>query len=213
VIAILRYMTIKSMRDRSFFGFILLPWMLPPLALIGGSISHKHIQFPLTLDPNLSAAGNATLLTGLTGGMIFVLASVVSFWMLRPEVAARSLGSFIFAVRPVTIIASLTVFATLLGIAGWIGGVAMVTVLTGSVAQHLALETLRTIALTVAMSTAGALMVMISSQPAMVIGAYAFAIAFMPMEKHPTTQLFAAAAVTLVCAVIATILLERRCAT
>jgi hypothetical protein len=213
VIALLRYMTIKSMRDRSLPGLVLMPILWPALVMLGNSVYSRSLHYPLTLNPKLSAVGNATLIAQIMGGAILLLASIAAFWTLRPEVASRSIGAFVFGARPLTIVSALVVYATTIGIAGWIGSALVISVLSGAVPSHLVAFTLRLVAMTVAMSTAGALMVMISPAPATVLGAYVAAVAFLLVERQPAWQVYIAVGVTLVCTAVSTFLLERRWAT
>ena len=92
---------------------------------------------------------------------------------------------------------------------------AVIGVLTTAIPAHLALMALKVAAGTLAAGAVGTLVVTISPNPGMIIGAYLACIASVVwVEKSKSSsQLIAAVAVVIVCAALAAFLLERRCAT
>jgi hypothetical protein len=215
VIALLRYAFLKGLRDSSLFAFILIPMMFPVAALLGVTLGKGRLLYPLYMSPQFSPQQNATLAGQITTAVCLLFTVITAFWTFRSEIATRSVGSFLLAARPLTLSLALILFAAAIGLAGWIGGMAMIGVLTTAMPPHLALLALKVAAGTVAASALGTLVVTISPNPGMVLGAYlACIISIVWVEKSTSlSQLIGAVAVAIVCAGLASFFLERRCAT
>jgi hypothetical protein len=167
------------------------------------------------MSPQFSPQQNATLAGQITTGICVLFTVIIAFWTFRSEIATRSVGSFLLAARPLALSLALILFAAAIGLAGWIGGMAMIGVLTTAMPPHLALLALKVAAGTVAASALGTLVVTISPNPGMVLGAYLVCIiSIVWIEKSTSlSQLIGAVAVAIVCAGLASFFLERRCAT
>jgi hypothetical protein len=215
VIALLRYAYLKSLRDSSMIAFVGLLMMFPVAALGGATLGKGHLHFPFYMDAQFSPVQNATLAGQMTTGLCVLFTVITAFWTFRPEIATRSIGSFLFAARPLTVTVALILFAAAIGLAGWIGGMAMISVLTTAIPPQLAMMALKVAVGTLAASAFGTLIVTISPNPGMIIGAYlgcAVSIVWVAKAKS-SSQLIVAVAVAIVCATLAAFLLERRCAT
>ncbi len=214
MIALLRYLYLKSSRDSSLIAFLLVP-MLVPVAALSGVTLKRHLQYPFFMDALYTPVQNATLASTIAMGTAVLFASIASFWTLRAEIATRSIGSFLFAARPLTVALALILFAATIGLAGWLGGVALTGALTTAVMPHLALITLKVVVALIAASAAGALVVTISPQPGMIIGSYLGCVVLIPLvaKSKGSVQLLVAVVVAIVCTLLAAFLLERRCAT
>ena len=213
MIAIFRYLTLKTRRDGSLWGFLLLPMFCPAAGLIGASIASRQFRYPLFMNVQYTAVANANFTAGLATAAVVLLSSILAFWSFRPEIASRSAASLLFAARPVTIISTVILFATSIAAISWSGAIVVIRLLTAAMPTNLWLSALQAVSATLALSAAGVLLLMISSQPAMVIGSYAFGLVFLVMEKRPAAQIALGLAMAIVCTSIATFLLERRCAT
>ncbi len=217
--AMIRYAYLKSLRDSSLIAFIIIPMLFPLAAMVGITldlaIAKGHPVYPLFMNVHFSPEQNATLAGQITTGICVLFTVITAFWTFRSEIATRSVGSFLFATRPLTLALALILFAAAIGLAGWIGGMAMIGVLTTAIPPHIALMALKVAAGTLAASALGTLVVTISPNPGMIIGAYLVCIASVVwVEKSKSSsQLIAAVAVAIICAGFAAFLLERRCAT
>jgi len=214
MIALLRYLYLKSARDSSLIAFLLIPALVPVAALSGVTLK-GHLQYPFYMDALYTPVQNATLATTIAMGTSVLFAGIASFWTLRAEIATRSVGSFLFAARPITIALALILFAATIGLAGWLCAVALTGALTTAVMPHLALITLKVVVALIAASAAGALVVTISPQPGMIIGSYLGLIVLhlLLATSKGWVQLLVAVVVVIVCTLLAAFLLERRCAT
>jgi len=215
MIALLRYLYLKSARDSSLFAFLFVPALMPVAALSGVTLKHG-LQYPFYMDALYTPVQNATLAATIAMGTSVLFASIASFWTLRAEITTRSIGSFLLAARPLTIALALILFAAAIGLAGWVGAVALTGALTTAVMPHLALITLKVVVALIAASAAGALVVTISPQPGMIIGSYVGCAVLIPLLAKSTkgsVQLLVAVVVAIVCTLLAAFLLERRCAT
>lgn len=211
--AMLRYLLLKTQRDGSFWAFLALPALFPIGALVGPIVGTRHFVYPLYMNSQFTPVANATLVADITGACAIIFASIVAFWVLRPEVASHAIGSFLFGARPLTIVVSVMLFATAIEVTAFAIALVVIKVLAAAWPANILFIAFRTVMVTILLSAAGVLLLMISPQPAMMIGTYVFALTMIPLEKRPLTQMAIAAIVTVVCVTISTFLLERRCAT
>ena len=218
MIAMLRYAYLKSLRDSSLIAFIVFPIMFPLAAMVGITLdltlTKGHPVYPMYMNVHFTPQQNAALAGQITSAICVLFTVITAFWTFRSEIATRSVGSFLFATRPITLALALVFFAAGIGLAGWIGAMAMIGVLTTAFPAQLALMALKVVAGTLAAGALGTLVVTISPNPGMIIGAYLLcAAAVIWAEKSKSSsQLIAAVAVAIVCAALAAFLLERRCA-
>lgn len=219
MMAVLRYALLKSWRDRSLVAFMI--W--PMLAGVGPWIA-------MTLERhagrNAPSPEDIAHISGMIGAMTGVsLASMFAFWTFRSEVATRAVGAFLFAARPLTVIASLILFGAAGGLASTLIVEGTLAVLAGTAPViRLASGVLSIVVSSFMGAALGALAVTISAQPTMLIGGLwgTYAVLAAPLiakgesiERHVTTlpeHLFYLT-VAVVAAGLAAFLLERRCAT
>jgi len=213
--AMLRYAYLKGLRDSSVIAFLAIEMLIPVAALGGVTFGKGHFHYPLYLEAHFSPAQNATMAGQITTAICVFFTVITAFWTFRSEIATRSVGSFLFAMRPLTLALSLILFAAAIGVAGWIGGMAMIGILTTAFPPQIALMALKVVAGTLAASAFGTLVVSISPNPGMIIGAYvACVVLTVWVEKSKSSiQLIAAVALAIICAAFAAFFLERRCAT
>lgn len=214
MIAMLRYALLKSRRDGSVYAFVLLPTLFPLAALCGVTIAEGRWHYPLMMNARFTPIQNATLCAQISLTICVVFTVLPAFWTMRPEIATRSVASFFFAARPVTVAASMILFAFAIGLASWIGAITMIRLLTDAMPPNVAFMTLKAAMGCLAASAVGTVLVTISSQPAMIIGAYVASAAAIPWMESSKSALFALVmgAVSIVCAALAGFILERRCA-
>ncbi len=224
MMAILRYAFLKSWRDRSLLALMIwpvlgamAPWMAFTIAAANGEPRPSPMQVAEILQINIGASA-------------MVLGSIFAFWTFRGEIANRSIGAFLFPTRPLTIIASLILFAT----AGGVASTALATTVGAALfkvlpSSYVASFALRMLAFSFTAAAIGAMAVTISSQPTMLIGAIwgTCAVFLIPaiikdsvgksqrlgQQGISVPEYFAMFAVAILCAMIATVLLRRRCAT
>jgi len=214
VIALLHYAYLKSLRDSSLIAFIIVPMFAPVAALSGVTLARGHLHYPFYLNVQFSAVQNATLASQITLAICVFFAVIPAFWTFRPEIATRSIGAFFFGARPRTVTLALILFAFVIGLAGWIGAMAMIGALTSALPPHVAFMTLKVALGLLAASALGTLLVTISPQPGMIVGAYlgcVFLVAWIETSKS-SLHLIAAVPVAIVCAALAAFFMERRCA-
>ncbi|HYS52826.1 MAG TPA: hypothetical protein VER58_03550 [Thermoanaerobaculia bacterium] len=216
MIALLRYAYLKSVRDGSLIAFLLPATLVSLSGLSGVTLSQGHRpHYPFFLNVQFSPVQNATLAAQIAIAVSVLFAVIPAFWTFRPEISSRSIGSFFFATRPLTVALALILFAAAVGLAGWIVSMAVIGVLTTALPTHMALMALKVAAGCLAASAIGALVVTISPQPGAIVISYVGCIALVPwIEKSKSSlQLIAAVAASIVCAALSAYLLERRCAT
>ncbi len=208
---LLHYAYLKGMRDRSLPIFVLcIPVQLMAM-LIGYSVFHRHLQYPLMrLD---WADADVTMISML---MPSVIATLSAFWTFRSEVATRAVGSFVIASRSITVVAALIAFAAATAIAGLIGALAMTALLTASFPSNFAALVSGGSIAALTGASLGTLYVAISPQPMMLVWAFIAGIPLVPWifrDPGSVRSMMAAIALAVVCTGISTFLLRRRCAT
>jgi len=219
VIAVLRYAFLKTSRDGSLVAFL----VFPVLAAIGPWLG-------VTLGSRFGESGpgpkEMAEMSAMMGGTVAIsLASMFAFWTFRGEIASRSIGAFLFASRPLTIVIALIIFGTVGGFAAMLVVDGSLAVLAGaSPSTHLLSFVLNVLAFSLTAAAIGVLSVTISAQPTMLIGAlWGTYVLFLipPILRDKRNEGYIPSipeylvlfAVAFVCAGVATILLERRCAT
>lgn len=212
--ALLRYATLKSLRDGTLGAFLIAPMLMPVAALSGVTFDGFHLRFPMFLNPHYTAAQNAASAAGIAGAVGALFAAIPAFWAFRSEIRSRSIGLFAFAARPIVIVLSLILFAAAIGFAGWISAIVLITVLTTALPPNIGLIAVKMLMATIASSSVGAMIVTISAEPAMIVCSYLGCLTLIPwMEKAKgPVQLTLPLIVSVICFAIATFLLERRCA-
>jgi len=216
VIAMLHYTYLKSRRDSSLFAFIMIPALFPLAALGGATLAKGHWHYPLFLNPQYTPVQNATLCAQIATVVSVLFTVIPAFWTLRPEIATKSVTSFFFAARPMTVVASVIVFAFALNFTGWIGAITMIRILTGTLPPHVAFMTLKVAVGCLVTSALGTLLVTISSQPALLVGGYmacGLLIPWIQGSKSSLQVMGGGVGAAIVCTALAGFILERRCAT
>ena len=214
--ALLRYSLLKTMHDRSIWGFVAIPSFMACSILIGGSLSHGFADFhyPFGLERGWSPERNAHEAMTIVTLFCVLLATSLAFMALRNELATQSIASIALAVRPTTIAMSLVVFACLATIAAWILGFITVAILTAGLPAGAGLLAIKVVVGALVTASLGALAVTITPEPPMIIGAYVVTLVFMPgFERAKLAPvLLVPVAIALVATGISAFLMERRCA-
>lgn len=213
MIAVLRYMVLKTWRDNSLVGLLLLPALAPASALLGVTLRSGRFRYPLFISPEQTPVQNATLAEIIAMIVCVLVATMAAFWTLRPELAGRSIASFLFGVRPIEIVGALIAFGSAIGIGSATVTTTEVWLLTTSVPEHLGTFLLTAITAVIGASAVGAMIVMISPNPVMVVCAYVGCVVLAALMKGVTSanQLLAVGALAAICTVAAAFFLERRC--
>ena len=122
MIAILRYAFLKNKRDGSLAAFLLGPIIMLSAPLLGVAAFLKGGPvYPLSLDPQWSAARTAANMAPAAMCAVAFFAALAGFWGFRSEIANRSIGSFVLAARPATIQTASALFGAAAGFAGYLG--------------------------------------------------------------------------------------------
>lgn len=213
MIALLRYLVLKTVRDGSLVIFLATPAVMLSSALIGATLI-QGVRYPLYFDTQMSALENARLGASISIVSAIFFATLAAFWTLRPETASRSIGSFVFAARPLTIVFTLTLFATVVGMLSWLPALVVVRAFVSVLPLHLMSLFVKLVVGCMVLSSTGACVLMISTEPATIVGPYILCVLMMALLNDTSTvvQLAAAAILVVISIPLATILLERRCA-
>lgn len=213
MIALLRYALLKSRRDHSLTGFLMVPIIVPVAALAGVTLG-KGWHYPFFMDQRLSPVQNATFAANISMAAAILFASIAAFWTFRPEILSKSIGSFVFAARPLTIAMSLILFGAAIGFFGWIGSLVLIRVFTAALPAHAGVMVLKVAILTLGASAAGALTVTVSAQPATIVASYLASLVLIGLLQNTriSTQLAVAAGILVISTCLSAVLLERRCA-
>jgi hypothetical protein len=189
--------------------------LFPVAALAGATFAGGHVHYPLFMNQQYTPLQNAELVTQISTAVAVLFASIASFWTLRNEIATQSINAFVFGARPVTIALALILYGAATAFVAWFGGIGVTAMLTTAAPAHLPLLVIRTAVGVLAGSALGALAVTVSTQPVMIISTYLGCMVLFPVIQFWSTsrQLTTAGVFCVVVAAIASLLLERRCAT
>lgn len=218
MIALLHYAYIKSMRDRMLPILLLSAPVFAAATLIGAAVAARQLRYPV---PNVLNPEPA-----LPDMYAFTFATIVGFWTFRSEMATQAIRSFVMARRPITVVIALVAFATISGMSIWITATITLAALTAELPPNLAWSLYKMAADSFAAAAFGALMVMISAQPSMLVWTVSgpVAIGFLSVfdaqkgdldfdrANTPTYMMFKVLA-SIVCMALTVFLLRRRCAT
>jgi len=215
MMAILRYAFLKNMRDGSLTAIVLGPMILLVASLLGVAAFEKGTSmYPLTIDPHSSAARSAAIMAPIVVFASAFFAAMAGFWSFRSEIASRSMGSFILAARPITIQSASTLFAAAAGFAGFLAtGACLFTLMNALPPDPWRLMLDAAIFCTCG-AAIGAFTVTLSSEPWAMIPACILGLAFIPSlgKSRGTLPELIGVAFPILCVVVATYFLRRRCA-
>ncbi len=216
MIAILHYALLKGMRDKSTVIFLLTPITMATASLLGVVAASGHPTFPLYYSLEWTPAQNAYQVAFISTMCAVCFASLSGFWMFRSEVATKAMGSFVLAKRPILIIMAMILYSSAIAVISWVMAMGAARVLTGAQPPNAGRLAAAVVVISVASAAMGAMFVMISAQPQMLIGAYCGSCLFLPflvMESNRPKVMMLAVVTAALSASIATFLLERRCTT
>lgn len=214
--ALLHYLALKTTRDRSVVALLLFPVIAGSAPLLGVAayqLVRGRPVYPMTFDPRVPPAETAFVLM-TTGAMASVfMAGIAAFWFLRVEVADRSIGSLVLAARTHLVSLSVTLYGAAVGFAAFVLAAGGTKILTGQLSRDWKATMLTVACCSVVAAAMGFLALTISSETSMLVPLMG-AIIVMGVQvgrARPELFLFSALAAP-VLLVIASTLLERRCA-
>jgi hypothetical protein len=212
MIAVLHYAFLKSTRDRSLAVFALGPALVIAASLLGATVA-QGLRYPLYLGGQMSAAQNAEMAALILTFFAMTFGSVAAFWVFRPEVATKTIGSFLMARRPLTVSVAQVTFAAAIAFSAWIAGIVTIAVLTSALPPAIGWFAAGVAVASIAAASIGALVVTISPQPAMMIWAFFACQALLPLLVNPAVRpklLYVVPVVAIVFTATSAFLLERR---
>jgi len=212
MIALLHYAFLKSIRDRSLAVFVLGPALVIAASLFGATLA-EGFRYPLYVSRQMSAAQNAEMAGLILTFFAMTFGTVAAFWVFRPEVATKAIGSFLMARRPITVSLAQVTFAAAVAFSAWVVGIAAIAALTSALPPALGWSAVAVAVASIAAASIGALVVTISPQPAMMVWAFLACTALLPLLNHPAVRpklLYVEAVVSILFIAVSAFLLERR---
>jgi hypothetical protein len=216
MMAVLRYALLKSMRDGSLVAFTLGPVIMIGSALLGVALFTEGAHaLPLTISPQWSAARTAAEIAPVNMFVGALFACLAGFWGFRGEVVSKSMGTFLLAVRPLTIQTAATIFGAAAGFAGYIANSIALLALTAALPPHPVRMAIETAILCLCAAAGGSLAVTISSEAWAIIPVYLCGVLAVPwlIKAHGILPILIALVLTMTFIATSTFLLKRRCAT
>lgn len=208
MIALLRYMFLKSWRDRSLIAFTLFSAGSMLTARIGIAVV-ELIRGVRLMDESFGP----DMMPGLVFGSV-TMATIASFWVLRVEIRDWSIGSVLLAVRAPLIASAVTIYAVLIGMVSFLLSIPMVgTQVPRDIGSFGNLVSFTILSLIVG-GASGIAIAAVSPEPPMIIVACAAVITIIVAAFTVIESAAIAGAVVATVLLIATtsLLLERRCA-
>lgn len=216
MIPLLRYAFLRSSRESLLYSLLFGPgvMLISPLLVIAVFLFFRgQATYPMSLDDNLTPEETARL-AGEIGRILCVLsASFASFLIFRQELANRSLGFFLLAIRSRSVVLAATVYGVLAGFSGLLVLVVGVAALTAHWPPVTPALFASLIVSTVAAAALGAAVAAISPEQSMAVAAAAGSLLFaMILEKWRTPVLLLLILITGVLLIEgASAILRRRC--
>lgn len=216
MIALLRYAFLRSSRESLLYSLLFGPGVMlvsPLLVIACYSFIRGQSAYPVSLDDSLTPEATARLV-GEIGRMLGALsASFASFSIFRQELADRSLGFFLLAIRSRSVVLAATVYGVVAGLAGFLVLVAGVAALTAHWPPFTPALFASLIVSTVAAAALGAAIAAISPEQTMLVAAAVGSLVFaMILGKWPVP--FALLLILITGALLiegASTILRRRC--
>lgn len=215
MIALLRYAVLRSSRESLLYALLFGPSAMltsPILVTATYLFLTGHGIYPMSMT-SLTPAANARLVGEIGRFLCSLSAGFAGFAIFRQEMANRSLGFFLLAVRPRAIILAATIYGVIAALAGLLLLVAGVAALTAAWPPYTPALLGTLICSAVVSGALGALIASISPDPTMLVATAVGSLAVtMVLERWPTppTMVLFLATGGILIAVSSTIL-RRRC--
>jgi hypothetical protein len=213
--ALLRYVMIKSVREKHLLALLIGPALLI-LAPVGGFMLRALVTgnpiYPFVFDANLSAEKSRAVLADVAVVISAFGTGAATFWIFRKEIADRSVASLVLASRPLLLVVTAIAYGVTIGFAACLVALGTISITTLSMPQTLLRVLFPAFIAIVIASVVGVAAASIQPEPGMffVMG---IVVVICTMFTLRTPGAWIAAAVsTIVLPVIASFLLERRCA-
>ena len=207
--AILRYLFVKSWRDRSLIAFSV---------FTAGSILIPRVAIALVeafRGRHIVEEGWVRDLVPVSAAASMIMATMAAFWVLRQEIGDRSIASIVLAARASVIAVAVTIYATLVGLASLLFALPIVGIHMprelGSFGGFLGIA----VCTFVIAGSLGLAMATISPEPPMLVPAFALAALLVGTAFNVGKASTVAVGGVLVTAILLTIssrMMERRCA-
>lgn len=219
MIALLRYLVMKSMRDNTLAALISAPLVMviaPLLVVWLFQTLSGGWSFPLVIDSRVTPVESGAVMLEVITHLSILASGLSGFWVLRGEIANASIGSFLLASRGRSMAAAATIYAALGAFAAFLLSWGLTSLLTAHVPGGIATLPI-VLAACFLGAAAGVLMVTISAERSMLVLAGAAAILIsVPMARSQSVRelvVIAGVAIAgLFLILISSHLLERRCA-
>lgn len=213
--ALFRYVFLKSTRERFLAPIVCAPAMLIGICILVMMIpllAAHRTAYPFTLSglsPDEAMRGlamGASMLSAIAGG-------VAAFWIFRQDVADRSIAALVLATRPLLICLTAILYGTAAGTAAFLAAVPVIAFFTAAIPPHMGGLMAVTVGSTIVAAAAALVLESISPDYGMLLPMALIAIVTVAgtFDRHIIATTFAAAA-ALILPLIASALLERRCA-
>ena len=216
MMALLRYIVLKSLRERLLMPLLLMPAILhlaAMLALMTRASWKSEQVYPFTLMgySQQSVVAVLTLVATISGA---VCAAVAAFLAFQTEVKNRSIGLFLLAVRPIRIDASAAVFGTMIGLGSMLPAMALSMAATAAVPEDLFLRAPFTFVFAFLAACGAVLLLSFSPDFGSLIGLPVLIVPIAIAFRFGSTMILATSiAIGVLAVLIASHGLQRRCAT
>jgi hypothetical protein len=216
----LHYALLKSVRERSVWGFLLGPLVLlgAPLLGVAADAAYAGRRVHPILLPGMSVAGAERAYAFVGTAAVVAAAGAAAFWCFRSDVANRSLSFLLLGLRrPVIAPVAAALFGWCAGMAAFVAVIPLVTLAVGTMSRiWLSIAVIAAVAglLSAAIGTVFAAYAPAPGSLAMVtlIGGMITVIVAEAIESMPMPAIAGALAATVMLLAIAGRGMERRCA-
>jgi hypothetical protein len=212
--ALFRYVWLKTLRERLILPALLTPVVVvnaPVVGLLFRSVVTGKDAHPFRF-PTESPAASLSFLVGFAAFAAAFSGGIAAFWILREEIANRSIAAMILATRPIGMSAVSILYGVAVAVISFAMTLAMVCLLTLSIPEQLGWAFASLVGAAVVVSAIGAACVAISPDAGMVLPMFILALPLFIgiFDRHQNVTAFAVF-VAVGLAVVAATIMERRC--
>jgi hypothetical protein len=213
--ALLRYMIVKSARER-FLAWILFAPAVLVFAPVGGLLVRSLLigqrVYPFSFE---DTSHDATMVVFIRLAIMVAVidGGIAAFWILRKEIADRSIASFVLAAKPLTIWIVAILYGTAAGLLASLIALPVLSLITFSSLPGIIPLIASAALATLTAATFAALFASISSDLAMLVPLLFTTLFFsILIFQHSLPFMIGAAVAVLTLPIVASFFLERRCA-
>lgn len=211
--ALLRYVLLKSIRERFIAPLLLFPVLTLGAPMVGLSIRAAlfgRTDYPIFLA-RTSPIENLVFLLTVVFFVVAIAAGVAAFWIFRKEIGDRSIASLVMATHPASIPLAAVFYGTVIGSTAFVIALPLVFLMLGTLPIGLGLTMFVAIVSSLLAASAASLLASLSADPGMLLPLLLLAPFVKEIAELDARWIVTSLVLIILCPLIAARMLERRC--